>query len=87
MFIGFSFIIIRFIIKRNKNNLPHNVINKLKTTSKSKKKYNIDKELEKNILKGISDLRKSQDFLDSNFSSQHFCQKFKYEHLLLILHN
>ena len=33
-----------------------------------KKEYNIDKELERKILKGISDLEKSVDYLDINFN-------------------
>lgn len=71
----FSFGLLLFIVYRfrkirdqNKENFE-SIISEIKTTKPlTKKDYNIEKELEKTILKELQELEKSTDFLSSNYT-------------------
>lgn len=76
-----AILIIFFVFKKNKNtkrelnNIESTIKNKTNNTSKTV--YNIDKELEENILKGLLELKGSKDFLESTFNIQVFAKKLK----------
>jgi len=81
LFIIFSGILLLYFLFKKNVKISQNLI-EVKTELQrkphiQKKEYNIDKELEKNLLNGISDLEQSADYLDASFNINILAKKLK----------